>query len=70
MLDNERIYEIVEEQCKIPNNHILFIDDPIKNLQVAQKSGWNVCLATALEFDKITKSVNDFLQDNRMMNII
>lgn len=61
---NERIYEIVEEQCKIPNNHILFIDDSIENLQVAHKRGWNVCLATALEFNKITKSVNDFLRDN------
>ncbi len=60
---DERIYELVEEQCKISNEKILFIDDSIENIQVAQRRGWKVCLATALEFEKIKKSVNDFLQD-------
>lgn len=60
---DERIYEIVEEQCKIPPKNILFIDDTLENIISAQKRGWNVCQATALEFDKIKESVNKFLYE-------
>ena len=58
---DEKIYKIVEEQCKIPKENILFIDDKFENIDVAQKRGWNVCLASALEFDKIKQSVYEFL---------
>ena len=61
---DERIYEIVEKDCQLPTNKILFIDDSPANIKVAQKRGWNTCLTTALAFDKMKESVNNFLQDN------
>ncbi len=62
---DEKIYEIVEEQVKIPTKNILFIDDKAKNIETARKRGWKVCLATALEFEKIKICVNEFLEDRR-----
>ena len=60
---NEEIYKIVEEQCKISKENILFIDDKLENIEAAQRRGWNVCLASALEFEKIKESVYVFLED-------
>lgn len=59
---NEEIYKIVEEQCKIAKENILFIDDTLANIKTAEKMGWNVCLATGLELDKIKESVYKFLE--------
>jgi HAD superfamily hydrolase (TIGR01509 family) len=59
---DEKIYKIVEEQCKISIKNILFIDDTLANIETAKQIGWNVCLATGLEFDKIKESVYKFLE--------
>lgn len=60
---NEKIYSIVEEELNIPKENILFIDDVTENINVAKKRGWNTCLATGLELDKIKESVYEFLDD-------
>ncbi len=57
----EKIYEMVENDCKIETKHILFIDDSKENIEVAQKRGWNTCLATGHELDKIKEKVDEFL---------
>ena len=57
----KEIYEIVANDCKLNSNNILFIDDLTENINVAKKRGWNTCLATGLELDKIKESVYEFL---------
>lgn len=59
---DETIYELVEKDCQIKPNHILFIDDTERNLIVAKQRGWNVCLAKGYEFDKIENEIQKFLQ--------
>ena len=58
---DEGIYECVEKECNISPNNILFIDDNEENINAAKKRGWNVCLATGHELDKIKDSVNKFI---------
>jgi len=58
----ELIYEIVESECNIKPSNILFIDDAIENIEVAKNRGWNVCLATARDFEKIKNTVKEFLE--------
>ena len=58
---NEKVYKIVEEDCKIEPNNILFIDDFKENLKPAQAIGWNTCNACGYELEKILKSVSEFL---------
>lgn len=58
---NEKVYKIVEEDCKIEPNNILFIDDFKENLKPAQARGWNTCNACGYELEKIQKSVSEFL---------
>lgn len=58
---NEKVYKIVEEECKIEPNNILFIDDFKENLKPAKERGWNVCNACGYELEKIQKSVSEFL---------
>lgn len=58
----EKIYEIVENDCKIKPRNILFIDDSKENIEAAQKRGWNTCLATGHELDKIKEKINDFFK--------
>lgn len=60
---NERIFQIAEEQCHIAKQNILLIDDNLDNTEMAKKRGWNVCLATGLELDKMQKSVKQFLDE-------
>lgn len=43
-----------------PKN-ILFIDDSKENIKVAQKRGWDTCLANGHELDKIRTEVDKFL---------
>ena len=57
----EKIYEIVEKDCKIEPKNILFIDDSKENIEVAKSRGWNTCLATGHELDKIKDSISEFL---------
>lgn len=46
----------------MPKENILLIDDTYENIEVARQRGWNVCLASALNFEKIKESVNKFLK--------
>ena len=57
----EKIYEIVEKDCNIEPKNILFIDDSKENIEVANKRGWNTCLATGHELNIIREKVNEFL---------
>ena len=57
----DKIYEIVEKDCNIEPKNMLFIDDSKENIEVANKRGWNTCLATGHELDKIKNSINEFL---------
>ena len=57
----EKIYEIVENDCKIEPKNILFIDDSKENIEVAQKRGWHTCLATGHELDKIKEYINEII---------
>ena len=58
----EKIYKIVEKDCKLKPENILFIDDSKENIKTAQKLGWNTCNATGEELDFIKESVNNFLK--------
>ena len=57
----EKIYEIVENDCKIEPKNILFIDDSKENIEVAKSRCWNTCLATGHELNIIKEKVNEFL---------
>lgn len=57
----EKIYKIVENDCKIESKNILFIDDNKENIETAQNRGWNTCLAFGYELDKIKDSIDEFL---------
>lgn len=57
----EKIYQIVENECNIKTNNILFIDDSKENIEVAKKRGWNVCNAYGYEINKIIDSIINFL---------
>ena len=57
----EEIYKIVEKDCKMEPKNILFIDDSKENIKVAQKRGWDTCLANGHELDKIRTEVDKFL---------
>ena len=58
----EKIYKIVEKDCKLKPENILFIDDSKENIKTAQELGWNTCNATGEELDFIKESVNNFLK--------
>lgn len=58
---DEMIYKIVEEECGIPANNILFIDDRKENIETAQKRGWNTCHTTGQTLEKIKTCVDNFL---------
>lgn len=59
---DEKIYEIVEKDCKIEPKNILFIDDCKENIEVAKRRNWNTCNAYGYELDKIKESINRFLE--------
>lgn len=58
----EKIYKIVEKDCKLKPENILIIDDSKENIKTAQELGWNTCNATGEELDFIKESVNNFLK--------
>lgn len=60
---DQKTYEIVEKDCNILPENILFIDDTMENLLVAEKRGWNICQANGYEFSKIKESVNKFIEE-------
>lgn len=59
---NDRIYKIVENDCKIEPKNILFIDDGEDNTIAAKNRGWNVCNCFGYEIDKINEAIEKFLQ--------
>ncbi len=59
---NDEIYKNVLEKTKLLPNNILFIDDTTENIKVANKYGWNTCLATGNEIDKIRTEIVNFLK--------
>ncbi len=59
---DDKIYEIVEKDCEIKPSNILFIDDSSDNIETAKKRGWNTCLASGYELDKIKNSIDKFLK--------
>lgn len=58
---NDNIYNIVLNKTNILPNNILFIDDKMDNIEMANKYGWTTCLATGNEIDKIRIKVDSFL---------
>lgn len=58
------IYNIVECKTEIKAENILFIDDREDNIKVAKKRGWNTCLASGNEIEKIKNSILVFLKDS------
>lgn len=59
---NNRIYEIVENDCKLKPQNILFIDDRADNILTAKNRGWNVCNCFGYEINKIKEAIENFLQ--------
>lgn len=58
---NKKIYKIVERDCKLEPNNILFIDDSYENIKVAKTRKWNTLQATGDEFNKIKSEIFRFL---------
>ena len=61
------IYNNVLEKTNLLPNDILFIDDRIENIKVANKYGWNTCLATGSEIDKIRTEIVIFLNKKEVI---
>lgn len=59
---NKKIYEMVQEECKIAPKNILLIEDTEENIKTAQSMGWNTCKACGYEIDKIKQSIEAFLK--------
>lgn len=57
-----RAFEYVNEKIEIEGKNILFIDDSIKNIEIAKSLGWNTCNATGDEIDRIKENVRKFLK--------
>lgn len=51
----------VENKLKIEPQNILFIDNNETNINNAKSRGWNTCLATGNELNKIKEAVEQFL---------
>ena len=51
-----------ENTVKINPENILFIDDTQINIDEANKRKWKTCRADGFEFEKIKRSVEEFLE--------
>lgn len=60
---DKKIYKIVEKDCKIKPENILFIDDSKENIETAKQLGWNTCNTYGYELDKIKEKVKEFLSN-------
>ena len=58
---NDKVYEIVEKECKIEPENILFIDDKKENTISAKSRGWNTCNCFGFEIEKIKSAIDNFL---------
>lgn len=56
------VYKYVEKVSGFKSNEILFIDDNKNNIEAAKKMGWETCLATGDELDKINMQCKSFLR--------
>lgn len=61
--NEEKAFEIVEQDLQTYPSDIMFIDDTSVNIENAKKRGWNTCQAFGYELDKIKSSVEQFLSD-------
>ena len=55
------VFMKVENDIKLSPNNILFVDDKMRNLNVAKERGWNICHANGNELEKIKNTVEKFL---------
>jgi len=58
---NKKIYEMVQQECGILPQNILFIEDTKENIEAAKSLGWNTCKAYGYEINKIEESIKTFL---------
>lgn len=63
MKPNHLIYEKIENESGFKSKNILFIDDMAENISMAKNYGWNTCMATGHELDKIINAITLFLSD-------
>lgn len=59
---DSKAFEYIEKIIKISPENILFIDDTAINLEEANKRKWKTCKADGFEFEKIQRSVEEFLE--------
>ena len=59
---NSKAFEYIENTVKINPENILFIDDTQINIDEANKRKWKTCRADGFEFEKIKRSVEEFLE--------
>ena len=59
---NSKAFEYIENTVKINPENILFIDDTQINIDEANKRKWKTCMADGFEFEKIKRSVEEFLE--------
>lgn len=59
-----KIYEIVENECNILPENILFVDDKTENIDMAKQRGWKTCQAKGKELEKMKTYVKAFLNSN------
>lgn len=56
-----RIYKNVMKKTKLSPKNIFLIDNKLENIEAAKKEGWNTCLATGYEIEKISREVYNFI---------
>ena len=59
--DEEAFIKVSNDLDILPEN-ILFIDDKMRNLNIAKARGWNICCANGNELEKIKDKVENFLK--------
>ena len=60
--NDELYFEIIEDDLGVLPENILFIDDTQINIDEANKRKWKTCRADGFEFEKIKRSVEEFLE--------
>ena len=60
----DEIYEKIMKQVPFNSKDILFIDDSKKNIETADKYGWNTLICTGKELDLIKDKCEDFLKED------
>lgn len=60
----DEIYEKIMKQIPFNSSDILFIDDSKKNIETADKFGWNTLNCTGKELDLIKEKCDEFLMED------